>query len=475
MCTKRKFLSTLSLRRATPRDCPASSRRRYFYPRSPCGERRGDGKAYVRDSLFLSTLSLRRATCGVCWQRHHRDHFYPRSPCGERPPLHDKDVNPDGISIRALLAESDAQKRYHGSPPTGISIHALLAESDQPRKTEVPGARISIHALLAESDPKHFLTRFSTFQFLSTLSLRRATGRAGRPPARLPDFYPRSPCGERLGGRCCCKTKRGISIHALLAESDWAVGAAARPREVFLSTLSLRRATGCGLPQCHAGCDFYPRSPCGERRNNSNNELVCTVFLSTLSLRRATPAALPSKSATGFLSTLSLRRATISDTATSVGNWVFLSTLSLRRATTSLSWNRCARAFLSTLSLRRATDGRQPNVFLVDISIHALLAESDRGQDKHESRRVISIHALLAESDGGKRQLPREHADFYPRSPCGERPTAAGAACKGFGDFYPRSPCGERLSFIIYSITDNCISIHALLAESDSYFCGPAV
>ncbi len=213
------------------------------------------------------------------------------------------------------------------------------------------------------------------------------------------DFYPRSPCGERpaeLAGRLHAYR---ISIHALLAESDWAVGAAARPREVFLSTLSLRRATGCGLPQCHAGCDFYPRSPCGERRNNSNNELVCTVFLSTLSLRRATPAALPSKSATGFLSTLSLRRATISDTATSVGNWVFLSTLSLRRATTSLSWNRCARAFLSTLSLRRATDGRQPNVFLVDISIHALLAESDRGQDKHESRRVISIHALLAESD----------------------------------------------------------------------------
>ena len=56
-------------------------------------------------------------------------YFYPRSPCGERRALlaiHTK----SHISIHALLAESDAPK---GSVYDFklISIHALLAESDR--------------------------------------------------------------------------------------------------------------------------------------------------------------------------------------------------------------------------------------------------------------------------------------------------------------------------------------------------------
>ena len=153
MCTKRKFLSTLSLRRATPRDCPASSRRRYFYPRSPCGERRGDGKAYVRDSLFLSTLSLRRATCGVCWQRHHRDHFYPRSPCGERPATKNRSPRSENFYPRSPCGERP-NALFNPIQYISISIHALLAESDHPAFVpRCPDADISIHALLAESDP----------------------------------------------------------------------------------------------------------------------------------------------------------------------------------------------------------------------------------------------------------------------------------------------------------------------------------
>ena len=34
------------------------------------------------------------------------------------------------------------------------------------------------------------------------------------------DFYPRSPCGERLDKRCKFDRHNRISIHALLAESD---------------------------------------------------------------------------------------------------------------------------------------------------------------------------------------------------------------------------------------------------------------
>ena len=56
--------------------------------------------------------------------------------------------------------------------------------------------------------------------------------------------------------------------------------------------------------------------------------------------------------------------------------------------------------FLSTLSLRRATDIISIERCSLEISIHALLAESDR-QSKQTCRAEssISIHALLAESD----------------------------------------------------------------------------
>ena len=62
------------------------------------------------------------------------------------------------------------------------------------------------------------------------------------------------------------------------------------------------------------------------------------------------------------------------------------------------------------------------------------------------SRRTISIHALLAESDPSIQPLVCDFANFYPRSPCGERP-ARPPRKRGCGDFYPRSPCGERLHF----------------------------
>ena len=105
--------------------------------------------------------------------------------------------------------------------------------------------------------------------FLSTLSLRRATleqsssynaylisihallAESDWPPVRdiiqWEDFYPRSPCGERPLKRYLAILGNVISIHALLAESD----ADSLTDDVstggFLSTLSLRRATWPGL------------------------------------------------------------------------------------------------------------------------------------------------------------------------------------------------------------------------------------
>ena len=147
-----------------------------------------------------------------------------------------------------------------------ISIHALLAESDEIVLNVSPslvnfyprspcGERlagdaladlrkwISIHALLAESDAHRPAKARATARFLSTLSLRRATVLRKVPILGIKYFYPRSPCGERPASQTNLPGKISISIHALLAESDFA--SAGRLQIVY---------------------NFYPRSPCGERR-----------------------------------------------------------------------------------------------------------------------------------------------------------------------------------------------------------------
>ena len=127
----------------------------------------------------------------------------------------------------------------------------------------------------------------------------------------------------------------------------------------------------------------------------------------------------------------------------------------------------------------------------IPISIHALLAESDRGY--HHTRPIywnfyprspcgerpnfhdlnldwiiISIHALLAESDRPSRPPANRQTNFYPRSPCGERPSQCRTLASGIYDFYPRSPCGERPYQKGAGQANQSISIHALLAESDT-------
>ena len=79
----------------------------YFYPRSPCGERRHviDATAKRIDNFYP------RSPCGerrleFCDTAQHT-YFYPRSPCGERPDIPPNLDADHAISIHALLAESD--------------------------------------------------------------------------------------------------------------------------------------------------------------------------------------------------------------------------------------------------------------------------------------------------------------------------------------------------------------------------------
>ena len=53
----------------------------------------------------------------------------------------------------------------------------------------------------------------------------------------VPDFYPRSPCGERRVTVLGIQHKVGISIHALLAESDNARPEIRRPCAISIHAL----------------------------------------------------------------------------------------------------------------------------------------------------------------------------------------------------------------------------------------------
>ena len=125
-------------------------------------------------------------------------------------------------------------------------------------------------------------------QFLSTLSLRRATGPSIIRVCYYTYFYPRSPCGERRQKDINRGSNHIISIHALLAESDTSSTVTVILRKRFLSTLSLRRATLPLIVCVLCVSYFYPRSPCGERHTMTTTIYIALKFLSTLSLRRAT-------------------------------------------------------------------------------------------------------------------------------------------------------------------------------------------
>ena len=158
-----------------------------------------------------------------------------------------------------------------------------------------------------------------------------------------------------------------ISIHALLAESDFHFSIFDFLDLSFLSTLSLRRATVVKMSIKFFNADFYPRSPCGERR-----------------FRRR-----PVSCDRNFYPRSPCGERPYTNKQLEV-HTIFLSTLSLRRATRLFVW-----------IAKRAL-----------ISIHALLAESDIGQMAIQAIHNISIHALLAESDSRSPKLTPQSQTF---------------------------------------------------------------
>ena len=257
-----------------------------------------------------------------------------------------------------------------------------------------------------------------------------------------------------------------ISIHALLAESDVVDTLKLSGPMLFLSTLSLRRATPCQGPplrgvhisihallaesdaihntQINKHNNFYPRSPCGERH---------LALLTDLQIRDFYPR---------------------SPCGERLGNVV----AALRM------WNFYPRSPCGERPSKLAKTSRTEN-----ISIHALLAESDSVRPHTRQRDAISIHALLAESDNVACGDWHKLRDFYPRSPCGERPAIVVYVPLAMAFLSTLSLRRATIIDIINNVVDRLflstlslrratpdwsgfipdarISIHALLAESD--------
>ena len=167
--------------------------------------------------------------------------------------------------------------------------------------------------------------------------------------------------------------------------------------------------------------------------------------------------------------------------------------------------------FQSTLSSRRATGDQKQSCCGEEISIHALLTESDCIAHKLHPSAPISIHALLTESDRLNTSPPSPYLGFQstlssrrattspsasvpiagfqstlssrratfdflaysrfdnhfnPRSPHGERPPAS-TACRFAGQFQSTLSSRRATRDAGIGELDLIISIHALLTESD--------
>ena len=248
----------------------------------------GTAKCFALNA-FLSTLSLRRATWRAAFQRLRDSYFYPRSPCGERPFMGTNTIGRLYISIHALLAESDAAElttsffdlNFYPRSPCGErpkflmmlqSSIKFLSTLSLRRATVIRhgiagvSGHISIHALLAESDEARSSKAAAIWKFLSTLSLRRATRRSSFSLLSLLNFYPRSPCGERLSNVFNCSSVIGYFYPRSPCGERLYHNNTRLSNHTFLSTLSLRRATILlGKTVIRILDNFYPRSPCGER------------------------------------------------------------------------------------------------------------------------------------------------------------------------------------------------------------------
>ena len=146
----------------------------YFYPRSPCGERRAPSPPRREFYKISIHALLAESDRQFPLTRQRSRYFYPRSPCGERQRLRWRCSAPFAFLSTLSLRRATWN---------GVPRHAddkFLSTLSLRRATSANG--VVLLMLVA---------------FLSTLSLRRATMWPWSPLNNDLHFYPRSPCGER--------------------------------------------------------------------------------------------------------------------------------------------------------------------------------------------------------------------------------------------------------------------------------------
>ena len=314
---------------------PSSSSSSSFNPRTPCGVRQKKTEQAAVIDTFQSTHSLRSATrwiltasFPVMFQSTHSL----RSATAGQPGNGSLRVFQSTHSLRSATVRECSKRSPHG-----VSIHALLAECD--RRGE-------------GSDSRH-----------GCFNPRTPCGVRLKSPAftwKLWSFNPRTPCGVRPFFSFPFFSLSNVSIHALLAECDTSMR--------FMNTSVF---------------SFNPRTPCGVRLLTARSTLRMKRFQSTHSLRSATviPRLL------GFDLVVSIH-ALLAECDPPHG-WRTCPPSSFNPRTPCGVRPRCyhhqmqSELFQSTHSLRSATEG-WPDVPGQDIvSIHALLAECDRGMFKN--------------------------------------------------------------------------------------------
>ena len=379
---------------------------KYFYPRSPRGERPLWPTFWRTTSRFLSTLPARGATLKER-KYIYRDQFLSTLPARGATRRTGGYIVGQKISIHAPREGSDAGGAFEAVAWLRF-LSTLPARGATRDRMEVPPLRCG---------------------FLSTLPARGATRCTTRRPASPADFYPRSPRGERRIAGLLTLLHTAISIHAPREGSD---GLAARISHIgttflstlpargatvglllvakrgalFLSTLPARGATlyfsapltlwGISIHAPREGSDgtsnlhilddtgnFYPRSPRGERPGTGPSYTAHRQNFyprSPRGERHAQGARIPHdvhfypRSPRGerlkrdYSNTTTIN---ISIHAPREGSDVgyflfvarvvrFLSTLPARGATQTTALWMCPTIFLSTLPARGATDRRAP-------------------------------------------------------------------------------------------------------------------
>ena len=368
--------------------------------------------------------------------------FNPRTPCGVRPGSMIVSVSPVGFQSTHSLRSATKTPSYFVYDDY-VSIHALLAECDYTQPACPPRSGVSIHALLAECDilPTGEIAPLVKFQ--STHSLRSATGAGWSRLNPLIRFQ--STHSLRSATYSCLELVEAaeVSIHALLAECDSGGNGRALTDE-----------------------SFNPRTPCGVRPSLSYHSKLCTTFQSTHSLRSATD-----KLDKSWDQSIVSIHALLAECDASASRYSSISHSFNPRTPCGVrpTAPKKKESFFG-FNPRTPCGVRRFDAYIMSVydgfqSTHSLRSATLMVRTFNRLCKV-SIHALLAECDRGYHGFRGLSSSFNPRTPCGVRPGGLFPAGRTSRFQSTHSLRSATLKLLILDVSGN-VSIHALLAECD--------